>query len=780
MIFSLIQDFAAALDAMPSQHPRQRILALLDEAIRRDVHFIDRHPTTLFQCLWNSCWWYDCPEAERHFDPPADDLGGNETYSHESGPKLFQLLECWRVMKEKATPGVSWIRSLRPPPEHLGTALRAVCVGHEGEIISVAFFPDSRRIVTAAFDNTARLWHADSGREIRCLSVLEGAVRTGDRPCLSLIAWSADCRRMVCALDSDNSVWLLDGESGRVLQRLCGHEGRIHALAISSDGRWIASGSGVRKTSWNYVDGIIQGYSDLTLRVWDAETGQELHCLRGHESSINCVTFSPDGLRIASGSEDMTVRMWGTREGVEIACLRGHKNRVSSVAFSADGLRLCSGSWDGSVRVWHVESAREVMCLPGGRCAALSPDGRGIACAASDEHSSDENSVQIWAVDTGKEIQRLHGHTGRVVSVSYSPNGEQIVSGSYDMTARVWAAEAASRPRRVHDHKGFTGVVFCPDGANVASVSRDGTVAVWQTTSGSQLYSLRDTRANVVVFSPDGRWIVSGCTDATVRVWNVATGDELHCLREQGGIIDMLRFSADGSRLAVFSFTERIDQKVRVWDTRTWAQVCSLSGHEDWVRCAAFSADGQLVALGSEYAKTVRIWNVETCRELLCLYGHEDAIVALAFSPDARQLVTGSRDKTMRIWDIETGKMLWIERHESAMDVAFSPSGKFLVSVSNHVIVWDTERRTRWDILTGQGDAAALAIAAECDYPALTFSGFEAQIASPYTAGVVAAWFPIAKTLFPRRDNRAVHPAGRIWAWATDDHLYLYALEGDC
>ncbi len=70
MIFDLVKDFTDVFDAMPKDHPRHRILKLLDEAIRRDVHFIDRHPTTLFQCLWNTCWWYDCAEAAGHYDKP--------------------------------------------------------------------------------------------------------------------------------------------------------------------------------------------------------------------------------------------------------------------------------------------------------------------------------------------------------------------------------------------------------------------------------------------------------------------------------------------------------------------------------------------------------------------------------------------------------------------------------------------------------------------------------------------------------------------------------------
>ena len=70
MIFQLASDFAAALGALPEGHPRRRMLQLLEEALRRDIHFIARHPTTLFQCMWNACWWYDCPQAAAHYEEP--------------------------------------------------------------------------------------------------------------------------------------------------------------------------------------------------------------------------------------------------------------------------------------------------------------------------------------------------------------------------------------------------------------------------------------------------------------------------------------------------------------------------------------------------------------------------------------------------------------------------------------------------------------------------------------------------------------------------------------
>src|SRR5437762_12012487 len=101
MIFDLVQDFVAMLEAMPTDHPRHVILRLLDEAIRRDVHFIDRRPTTLFQCLWNTCWWYDHPDAASHFDL-SERTGTGQLPWEREGPKLYPFLEQWRREKEMA------------------------------------------------------------------------------------------------------------------------------------------------------------------------------------------------------------------------------------------------------------------------------------------------------------------------------------------------------------------------------------------------------------------------------------------------------------------------------------------------------------------------------------------------------------------------------------------------------------------------------------------------------------------------------------------------------
>jgi WD40 repeat protein len=181
------------------------------------------------------------------------------------------------------------------------------------------------------------------------------------------------------------------------------------------------------------------------VKVWDAQTGQELLSLQGLTGSVSGVAYSPDGKRLATSSgrepsystgTDREVKVWDAQTGQVVLSLKRQavsgprSSGAGSVAFSPDGKRLASGSGyhlkPGEVQVWDAETGQELLSLKGGDgSVAFSPDGKRLTSA-----------WKVWDAQTGDELLTIKGATNGV----FSPDGKRLASGAPDDPVKIWDA----------------------------------------------------------------------------------------------------------------------------------------------------------------------------------------------------------------------------------------------------------------------------------------------------------------------------------------------------
>jgi WD40 repeat protein len=567
----------------------------------------------------------------------------------------------------------------------------------------VAFSPDGKRLATGARSDqlAVKMWDAQTGQELTTFNGHTGQVFS--------VAFSPEGKRLACGSDTwdftkqsygAGEVMVWDVQTGRELLVLKGHTGLV-SVAFSPDGKRLASagqkpgpaakvgevkvwdaetGQEVftveapayeQRTVAYSPDGkrlthvSDSGGNSSTMTVWDAQTGRELLTQKTH-GQVGSVAFSPDGKRLVTGVGwlsvtgaliDRAVRVWDAETGQELYSLKGHAVEVTSVAFSPDGSRLASASRDGTVKVWDATTSQEARAVPAG---ILSPDGKHRA-------SSVGNEVKVWDTEMGREPLTLTGHTGRVQSVAFSPDGRRLVSAAADRTVKVWDAQTGQELRTfegfagpVNDSNSVAGgmgpVAFSPDGKHLAGrVGNE--VKVWDALTGREVVTYKGNVGQItrVAFSPDGKRLASASRKGPgsaghgeIKVWDAETGQELHTL-PAGGL--SVTFSPDGRRIAgagkppIDVYGPTGSGEVKVWDAETGQELLTLQGHTSYVLNAAFSPDGQRLASGGWFDPTVRVWDVQTGQQLLALKSPGGGS-NLAFSRDGHRLVAGEQ-----LWD---------------------------------------------------------------------------------------------------------------------------------
>lgn len=605
----------------------------------------------------------------------------------------------------------------------LGNAVRlaeAVRLG-KGVIGQVVYSPDSTKIAVAS----------STGIRIHDARTLEQLAEFGSDEWIASLAYSPDGETIAAWLP-DGSVALWDTQSYEL----------VKTLSTPSDGGTIrVTADEMHNVTFSPSGGTIAaGHGDGSIHIWDVSDGELLRTIKGSDTSIMGLALSSDGKLLASTAFfEGRVRVWNISNGELVQELSFEGSPALNVNFSPDGSLLAvSGATllknkdavGSLVSLWNTsdwKKAREFKLEDGGASRVVfSPDGQVMG------FRSGLNKLAIYDTGSGELIREFIGHTGAIHALAYSPDGSAIISGGADGLLIAWDVTNASQISFIQQYSDrLVDIAVAPDGINFVVASDNGSVTLWNLANRERLFDLLTDGSSptCLAYSVDGRWIAAGFEDDTIRIWNAGDGSEVFTLTGHKGDINDIEFSPNGSLLASGSddktvilwnmtdgtqkqifegyaggvtqiaftldntrlLTSSQEGEIKMWDAargfsvyavneNTFSTITILSPDKNTfistnltrikvrsldkgnvlyeietdqvgIEALAYSADGSILVSGGMDG-VLKVWGVNSAFPLGTLEGHNAGIVRILFLPDKTALLTASRDGTMRFWKI--------------------------------------------------------------------------------------------------------------------------------
>jgi WD40 repeat protein len=594
-------------------------------------------------------------------------------------------------------------------------------MAHPEVVISLAFHPEGRLLATGCNDHKARLFAVPAGSGSPLWPPVPHAHKVGTpwyREFVSQPLFVNDGRELVTYGGEKVGLAWRAVETGADVrtQALPDWNGMIALAVLSPDGRHLA----------------VSKVQSPTARLIEVATGRLVGPELVSKGAVMGMALSPDGRMLATSSNVNTVQLWSVPDGKPLAQPLDLRRPVQLVAFTPRGRSLATQD-SGLVRLWSLPEEGVSMAhsrLDGNSSfAALSPDGA-LTIPTGMTLDGDRNlgSTRAVRVASGEPAGPPLRLAGKVVDAAFSPDGLMVAvlgclaapwSGAPELVVwdwasgrRAWQAPLPPEPRSVS---------YRPDGRRLAVLCGGGELLVFDAESGRELrrwqaHNREDPQHWInngkVRFSPDGRSLLTWGMGHDLRVWEAETGQPRYPPIGHRDKCHDVQFSPDGRLMAVASY----DGSVRVRNVATGAAVVELPDHPDIVYSAQFSPDGRLLVTACR-DHTVRVWDWRAGRLVCPPFEHAKEVDAATFTPDGRRVISVSYEGTARVWEWRTGKPITptLSTGDGSLGVVVTPDGKHAVVSGFHNALTvldlgelapttgDPEALCRWaELLAGQ------------------------------------------------------------------------------
>ncbi|HLW67985.1 MAG TPA: M56 family metallopeptidase [Gemmataceae bacterium] len=616
--------------------------------------------------------------------------------------------------------------------------------GNQGSdmIATLAFSPKGRTLATGMWNGQIHLWDPELGKRRSILMAHQEGV--------SCLAFTTDGQQLASgSFDRTVRVWPAATPPNTSVLSYEGHRDAVWALALSSDGKWTATGSrdgtiriferrgskpalpiinahpgGVMSLAFSPDNQmLVSTGKDCVVRFWKV-SGEKIADLKGHTADVQHAAFSPDGKWLATGGQDKEIRIWDVakaragKSDALVKTLTGHTKAISGLAFSPNSKLLASGSLDKSYKIfdtakWEVKH----QSIPGPTngeiwALAFTPDGKTLALAHNqdqiigpDGDLEQQQYRQIMLVDpeTGKSKGgQTFNHPDWIYGLTFTPDGKSMITISRDMNVRIWnmASGRTTKQFRAHD-AGISQLALAGDDGMLVTAGEDWSARAWSIlTNAVAARTMIAAHTGQIWFaeiSKDGSMLASGGDDKGIRIRFGIPGSQPFSFGEGYRAAFGIAVSPDQKFIA----TGHDDGLIKIWDANTGKHVKDLAGHKLRVWAVAWTPDSKRLASVSgdwdnkEQAGEVKLWDVVGGKLIRDFPGHAALVYTLAITPDGKKLITSGHDKSIRIWDLESGQALKnLASAAGVRSLCLSPDGKTLAAGSlddNFLTFWDLD-----------------------------------------------------------------------------------------